>query len=41
MVVLLLRATSKLLAQWQVPHEVVKKMDKANYVINMKDKRKR
>ena len=39
--VLLPTATSKLLAQWQGPYEVVKRIGKVDYVIDMHDRRKR
>ena len=39
--VLLPTATSKLLAQWQGPYEVVRRIDKVDYVIDMHDRRKR
>ena len=39
--VLLPTATSKLLAQWQGPYEVVKRSGKVDYIIDMHDRRKR
>ena len=39
--VLLPTATSKLLAQWQGPYQVVKRMGKVTYMVDMHDHRKR
>ena len=39
--VLLPSSTSKLLAQWQGPYEVVRQVNKVNYCIRMHDKRKK
>ena len=39
--VLLPTSTSKLLAQWQGPYQVLKRMGKVTYLIDMHDKRKR
>ena len=39
--VLLPTATSKLLAQWQGPYQVVKCMDKVTYMVDMHDHKKR
>ena len=39
--VLLPTASSKLLAQWQGPYEVVKLVGKANYLVEMPDRRKK
>ena len=39
--VLLPTASSKLLAQWQGPYQVVRRMGKVNYLIDMHDRRKR
>ena len=39
--VLLPTASSKLLAQWQGPYEVVKLVGKANYLVEMYDRQKR
>ena len=39
--VLLPTATSKLLAQWQRPYEVLKRIGKVDYIIDMHDRRKR
>jgi hypothetical protein len=39
--VLLLSSSSKLLAQWQGPYEVVERKGEVNYVINMHDRKKK
>ena len=39
--VLLPTSSNKLLAQWQGPYKIVKKVRKLNYQIDMHDKRKR
>ena len=39
--ILLPTSTSKLLAQWQGPYQVVKRMGKVTYLIDMHDRRKR
>ena len=39
--VLLPTSTSKLLAQWQGPYQVVKRVGQVSYLIDMHDKRKR
>ena len=39
--VLLPTSTNKLLAQWQGPYEVVKKIGKVDYLIHMYDRRKK
>ena len=36
-----LTSTSKLLAQWQGPYEVVKPIGEVDYMINMHDRRKK
>ena len=41
MLVLLPTSTSKLLAQWQGPFEVVKAVGRVNYLIDMRGRRKR
>ena len=38
--VLLPTSTSKLLAKWHGPYEVVKRMGKVTYMVDMADKRK-
>ena len=39
--VLLPTLSSKLLAQWQGPYQIEKKVGKVNYVVDMADRRKR
>ena len=39
--VLLPTSSNKLLAQWQGPYEVVKRVGKVNYLVNMHDQRKK
>ena len=39
--VLLPTSTNKLLAQWQGPYQVIKRLGKVNYVIDMHDRKKR
>ena len=41
MLVLLPTSTSKLLAQWQGPYTIVKRVGKVNYMVDMVDRRKR
>lgn len=39
--ILLPTSTNKLLAQWQGPYKVVKKIGKVNYLVNLHDRRKK
>jgi ribosomal protein L21E len=39
--VLLPTSTSKLLAQWQGPYQVLKRVGRVSYLVDMRDKRKR
>ena len=41
MLVLLPTATNKLLAQWQGPYQVVKRLGKVSYLVDMHNKRNR